>query len=344
MRKLMVGVACTLCISGAQAQSSVTLYGLIDSGVQYLTNANQAGKSQWSQTSGAYLPSRFGIKGREDLGGGYAAYFTLENGFNANDGTQATATSFFNRFSFVGIDTPYGSISMGRQGSVQYDKTVFYEPLYYGNYSQLSLNAAPISIFKLNNTVKYQSKSYAGFDFEAQYGFGQEIPGEPTAGRYLGAAIEYIHAGLSARVLHEQTRGSVTGAIDQSSRVDKRTSVAALYQIQPFSVFADWTLVTGDLQLSPRGSVYSVGVSYMPKPDIRLVAEGGMYKRVYLSGTPKLFDLMAQYFLSKRTSVYLIGGYMINSGNASNGVVYTTATSKPGQTQLGVSAGVDVRF
>ena len=344
MKRIIAGVACTFAITGAQAQSSVTLYGLIDAGVQYLTNANAAGKSQWSQTSGAYLPSRFGIRGREDLGGGYAAYFTLENGFNANDGTQATTTSFFNRFAFVGIDTPYGSISAGRQGSVQYDKTVFYEPLYYGNYSQLSLNAAPIAIFKLNNTVKYQSKSFAGFNFEAQYGFGQELPGQATAGRYIGAAIEYVHEGLSARVLHEQTRGSITGAIDQSSLVDKRTSVAAVYQAQWFSLFADWTRVTGDLQLSPRGSVYSVGASYLPKPDIRLVAEAGMYKRTSLSGTPKLFDFMAQYFLSKRTSVYLIGGYMINSGNTSNGVVYTTATSKPGQTQLGLSLGVDHRF
>jgi predicted porin len=344
MKRTIAGVTCALAVAGANAQSSVTLYGLVDGGIQYLTNANKAGKSQWSTASGSYLPSRFGFRGREDLGAGYSAFFSLENGFNVNDGTVATSSSFFNRFALVGLETPYGSVSLGRQGSVQYDKTVFYEPLYYANYSQLSLNAAPISIFKLNNTVKYTSKSYGGFDVEAQYGFGQQIAGKPTAGRYFGGAIEYIYGGLSTRVLHEETRGSVTGTVDQSSLVDKRTSVAAVYIYNPFSLFADWTRVTGDLQLSPRGSVYSVGASYLPKPDIRLVAEAGMYKRTALSGTPKLFDFMAQYLLSKRTSIYLIGGYMINAGNSNYGVVYTTSTPTPGQTQLGLTLGIDHRF
>ena len=145
-------------------------------------------------------------------------------------------------------------------------------------------------------------------------------------------------------MLHEETRGNLTGIIDQSSLVDKRTSLAALYKFNPFSFFANWTRVTGDLQLSPRSNVYSVGASYFPKPDIWLVAEGGMYKRTGLSGTPKLFDAMAQYLLSKRTSVYLIGGYMINAGNSSYGVVYHTSTLSPGQTQLGVTLGIDHRF
>jgi predicted porin len=110
----------------AHAQSSVTMYGIVDAGVQYLTNADAAGHNQVSLASGSYLPSRFGFVGREDLGGGYAAIFRLENGFNLSNGAVATTTSFFNRFAFVGLDTPVGQVTLGRQGSVQYDKTVFY--------------------------------------------------------------------------------------------------------------------------------------------------------------------------------------------------------------------------
>jgi predicted porin len=328
----------------AQAQSSVTLYGVVDVGVQYLTNANKAGQSQWSMASGSYLPSRFGVTGREDLGNGYAAIFTLENGFNANDGSVATSSSFFNRFAFVGIDTPAGKITLGRQGSVQYDKTVFYDPLYYGTYSQLSLNAAPITTFKVNNMVKYQSASFAGFDVDAAYGFGQQIAGSNTAGRYTGLALEYVNGALFARVLYEELRGSVTAAVDQSSLADRRVSAAAVYKGSTYTFFADYTHVMGDLHLSPDGSIYTVAAAIQATPFLRFVGEAGMYHRSFLSGTPKLFNVMAQYFLSKRTSLYAIGGYMINAGGNNYGVAYPAATSLAGQTQLGVTLGIDHRF
>lgn len=340
-------LALTLCASAAglaHAQSSVTLYGVVDTSLQYLTNADRGGHGQWSVASGSYLPSRFGITGREDLGGGYAAIFMLENGFNGNDGSVATTSSFFNRFSFVGIDTPVGKITLGRQGSVQYDKTVFYEPLYYGTYSQLSLNAAPITTFKVNNMVKFQSANYAGFDLDVAYGFGQQLPGSNTAGRYMGAALEYLHGPFSTRVLYEEVRGTVSGAVDQSSLVDRRASAAAVYKGAQWTFFADYTRVTGNLHLSPEGDIYTVGTAYQATPFLRFVGEAGLYHRSFLPGTPKLFDAMAQYFLSKRTSLYAIGGYMINSGGNAYSVLYPNTTALAGQTQLGLALGIDHRF
>jgi predicted porin len=328
----------------AHAQSSVTMYGIVDAGVQYLTNADAAGHNQVSLASGSYLPSRFGFVGREDLGGGYAAIFRLENGFNLSNGAVATTTSFFNRFAFVGLDTPVGQVTLGRQGSVQYDKTVFYDPLYYASVSQLSLNASPISTFKLPNLVKYQSATYAGLNTLLAYGFGQQLAGSNTAGRYMGAAVEYVQGGLATRVLYEEQRGSVTGAVNQSSLVDRRVSVAAVYRADAFQLFADYTNVSGDLHLSPAGSIYTVAAGYRPTPFWWLVAEAGLYHRNSLAGTPKLFNLMAQYSVSKRTSLYAIGGYMINSGQNAYSVVYPNPTAVAGQTQLGVTVGIDHRF
>jgi predicted porin len=344
MKRAFAAAACVLATCHAQAQSSVTLYGIVDTGVQYLTNADKAGNNQWSLSSGSYLPSRFGFVGREDLGSGYAAIFRLENGFSVNNGAVATTTSFFNRFAYVGVDMPAGTLTLGRQGSVQYDKTVFYDPFYYASISQLSLNASPIATFKINNMVKFQSQTVAGFNIDAAYSFGEQVAGSNTAGRYFGGALEYVNGPFFTRALYEEMRGNITGNVDQSSLADRRASIAAAYKGETISLFADFTRVMGDLQLSPNGNIYTVGAAWQATPFLRFAGEAGLYHRSHLSGTPKLFNAMAQYFLSKRTSLYAIGGYMINSGGNDYSVVYPTTTAVAGQTQLGIAVGIDHRF
>lgn len=344
MKRAFAVAACAIVTCQAHAQSSVTLYGILDAGVQYLTNADKNGANQWSLASGPNQPSRFGLTGREDLGGGYAAIFRLENGFNINNGSVATTTSFFNRFAYVGVDTPAGTLTFGRQGSVQFDKTVLYDPFYYASISQLSLNAAPLATFKINNMVKFQSVSVAGFNVDAAYSFGQQLPGSNTAGRYMGIALEYTKNAWAARALYEEARGSITGTVDQSSLVDRRASVAGAYRGQILTVFADYTHVMGDLHLSPNGDIYTVGAAWQATPFLRFAGEAGLYHRSFLPGTPKLFNAMAQYFLSKSTSFYAIGGYIINSGDNAYSVLYPNPTAIPGQTQLGIAIGVDHRF
>jgi predicted porin len=70
----------------AQAQSSVTLYGVVDAGLGYVSNANQASDSLWGMINGNLSGSRWGLKGTEDLGGGLKAIFQLENGFDPGTG------------------------------------------------------------------------------------------------------------------------------------------------------------------------------------------------------------------------------------------------------------------
>src|SRR4029078_6532063 len=70
----------------AQAQSSVTLYGVVDAGLGYVSNANQNGDSRWGMINGNLSGDRWGWKGTEDLGGGLKAIFQLENGFDVGTG------------------------------------------------------------------------------------------------------------------------------------------------------------------------------------------------------------------------------------------------------------------
>jgi predicted porin len=105
----------------AHAQSSVTLYGTLDAGLIY-TN-NQAGHSNWQQGSGSVSDTYFGLRGSEDLGNGLHAIFTLESGFNLNNGSLKENNTLFNRQAYVGLQSnQYGTVTLGRQ----YDSMVDY--------------------------------------------------------------------------------------------------------------------------------------------------------------------------------------------------------------------------
>ena len=335
--------AAALLPMAAHAQSNLSLYGMLDVGVQHLTHANAAGASQTALASGSFLPSRWGMRGQEDLGGGYNAFFLLEAGFNVDDGTNASPAIFFNRVSYVGLGTPYGAVSFGRQGSVQFDKTYLYDPMYFATYSNLSLNAAPISTLKQGNSIKFQSKSYGGFNLLATYGLGQELAGKPAAGRYAGVALEYTTDSLSARVLHEQQRGNV-GATDQSPLTDRRSSVAASYKTGPFHFYGDYTRVSGDLKLSPPGHIYTVAAGWRASEQWRFVVEGGAYKQPGLSGATTLVNALAQYSLSPRTSLYAIAGRVNNKNGTQFGVAYPATMAVANQGQTGITLGVNHRF
>src|SRR5690606_21611484 len=98
----------------AQAESSVTLYGLIDLG--YMNDHDDAKGTSQGIDSGNESGSRWGIKGEEDLGDGLKAVFQLESGFNADNGTSAQSGRLFGRWAYVGLKSDtLGELRLGRQ-------------------------------------------------------------------------------------------------------------------------------------------------------------------------------------------------------------------------------------
>src|SRR5438128_11597396 len=91
LKVLLVGTALVAILGIAQAQSNVTVYGLLETGVRNSTNQNAAGDSQLQMGDGVLNPSRWGITGSEDLGGGLKAGFTLESGFQVKNGSSINA-------------------------------------------------------------------------------------------------------------------------------------------------------------------------------------------------------------------------------------------------------------
>src|SRR5262245_38630711 len=97
----------------AHAQSSVTLYGVIDAGLIYVNNVN--GAHQYAAQAGWYQGNRWGLYGTEDLGGGYQAIFRLESGFSVQTGALGQGGALFGRQAYVGLASPYGTVTLGRQ-------------------------------------------------------------------------------------------------------------------------------------------------------------------------------------------------------------------------------------
>jgi GBP family porin len=215
MKRMTVALAMTSVFAGhAYGQSSVTLYGIIDEGITY-TN-NQAGHSTWQQTDGAINTSRWGLRGNEDLGSGLKAIFTLENGFNASNGTLRQGGREFGRQAFVGLGSAqFGTVTLGRQydsvvdylgplalTGTQYGGTFFAHPFDNDNLD---------NDFRINNSVKFQSPDFHGLRFGALYGFSNAA-GDFSNNRAYSFGASYNYSGVTVSAAYLQLNQNLTTA------------------------------------------------------------------------------------------------------------------------------------
>ncbi|RKP59037.1 porin [Pararobbsia silviterrae] len=210
MKKSLIALAALGTVASAsQAQTSVTLYGLIDAGVTYVNSTSvkvtggTAGHSLIAQQDGATAGlsgSRWGVRGTEDLGGGLSAIFVLENGFSYNTGALGQGGDFFGRQAFVGLSsTQYGTFTLGRQ----YDTGVdLIQPIAaYGTWGNLTAHAGDIdnigNLNRVNNTFKYTSATYSGFKVTGMYSLGG-IAGDSSRNGLMSFGAGYSNGPINA--------------------------------------------------------------------------------------------------------------------------------------------------
>jgi GBP family porin len=178
-KTLLVGALTGVFATMAHAQSSVTLYGLLDVGISYTnsTSTTQGGRSNFQMSNAMMQSNRWGMRGAEDLGGGLKAIFVLENGFTLTNGKLAQGGREFGRNAYVGLtDSKLGTLTLGRQNEFMYD--------WVGHMSFADFNGVGGNIFahvmdndnligtmRINNAVKYTSKTYAGLTLGGMYAF-----------------------------------------------------------------------------------------------------------------------------------------------------------------------------
>ena len=181
MKKILAAAALGSLGITAHAQSSVTLYGIIDAGVTYVTNAaTPTGHDHlFKYGDGVAQGSRWGLRGTEDLGGGLKALFVLESGFSSGDGTLQQGGAEFGRQAFVGLaKNDVGSVTLGRQYSFSTDflgaNYTMGSQTPAGNYAYHINDLDQLTASRINNSIKFSSANFAGVTFGGMYGFSNQ--------------------------------------------------------------------------------------------------------------------------------------------------------------------------
>ncbi|WP_233882012.1 porin [Paraburkholderia flagellata] len=225
-RTALALVSCALSIS-VHAQSSVTLYGTVDAGLIYSTNqqtthtdGSTSGHANWQLGGGNLVPSRWGLTGSEDIGGGTSVNFTLENSFFSQNGTMLQGGTLFNRNAWVGVaNSHYGTLTLGRQYDPFSDNLGAYvssntwATLFGAHFGDVdNLNEA----FNFNNSIKYVSPSFGGFTLGGLFSFGG-VAGNFSQNRGWSLAANYANGPLSLSAGYLELRNPVQAALGGES-------------------------------------------------------------------------------------------------------------------------------
>lgn len=357
----------------ASAQSSVTLYGIVDTGIAYIHNSGGQ-SSQWKMSAGNLSGNEWGLKGTEDLGGGWSAIFTLENGFDLGSGQLQNGGREFGRQAFVGIaSTSYGTLTLGRQ----YDPiSDLLQPITADAYSGFFATPGDVdnydSSVRFNNAVKWASPVWAGFTFEAMYTPGG-VAGSTGSGQTYSGGASYVRGPLSlaAGYLHVDngnptvsTRGtssadsffnsSVNAAYATSRSVNvaraggqyviDSVTVGAAYSYSQYIPDASSTFV--DKEKYHNGSLFAI---WQATPAFQVV--GGYNFTKSLGDSSAKYhqaNLGVDYLLSKRTDVYAAAGYTHASGSngqgAAQAVIGSYDIDSGKQSQVMAIVGVRHKF
>lgn len=339
----------------AHAQSSVSLYGVIDTALTYVHNAD-GNQKLYGMNSGNMQGSRWGLKGTEDLGSGLSAVFQLENGFDSTNGRLGQGGRQFGRQAFVGLSsTTAGTVTLGRQ----YDPLIdLVQGMTADNYfGSVFATAGDVdnydNSFRVNNAVKYTSPVWSGLQFELMYSFGNLAGATGSENTYSGA-VAYNNGpiGLSAgyiKMTNSPASSTPVGRTTWTSSSDGPfdgpvnagyatahsigiARVAGQYVVGAFTVGAGYS----NSQYKPDGSSvfttsekYNTGqafLNYQATPAM-LVGLGYSYTKSSGDTSAKYHQVSigADYSLSKRTDIYIVGAYQHASGETGDGAGGATA-------------------
>ena len=208
MKKTLAAAAVLGAFAGSAIAADVTLYGVIDMGLNYShvdTDTKAKDIDSFSMESGQLAGSRWGLKGTEDLGNGLTVGFVLENGFSADNGSEGDGP-MFDRESMLFVEGGFGKLAFGRigsfnQGQGSFTKIGMLSPLgtSFGNYSAQAGNVFATT-GRLDNSIVYQSPAFAGFQVLAMYSMGKNGEGEneSSTDRYYALGATYKNGPLAA--------------------------------------------------------------------------------------------------------------------------------------------------
>ena len=357
MKKTLIALAALGAMAGvAHAQSSVTLYGLVDAYVgqtsteitSTVAGASRAKLKQNVVNGSGQNNSRWGMRGTEDLGGGMKGLFVLEGGFQPDTGASATVSnqggSLFGRQAWVGLSSGFGTVGLGRQYPAYDDLRGATNMIYDSNFATTgTVWGTGLQDYqnRSSNAIKYTSPDFAGFSGAVTYGLGENKTATTDAESVASIHVKYANGPLLVGFAHQTEKQvistanslfvSLAPATVNSTR--KYNMVGASYDFGVAKITAQYNQAKGQ-QINTTASAsdkeVNVGVSVpfgaaaiaaglsRAKSEGSGVGNGGTNKGTGVS-------LLGTYALSKRTNLYT--GFLVTKVETANAATETKAST-----------------
>jgi predicted porin len=319
-RSLPVAAAAALALglaTGAQAQSSVSIYGLMDMSVGQYQSTGSPNKL-WRAQSGNMTTSFLGFKGTEDLGGGLKAVFAFEHFLRADTGDAGrfNGDAFWARSAYVGLSGAFGTTKLGRNTTPLFVSTLIFNALgdsfgYSPSIRQLftpNTGAGMLGFYGdtgWNNSLAYTSPNFSGLTLNLIGNLGEGAAS--ATGRNIGGNLLYFGGPVAATVAFQQVKN---GAFGTPAGWDSQDTiqVGASYDLTVAKLFGQYTLAKTKATLDTETKIYGVGVS-VPIGAGKVLLQ---YGNATADRGPapevvnKTLTVGYDYFLSKNTDVYAV--------------------------------------
>ena len=330
MKKTLIALAALSSIAGiAQAQSSVTLYGIADvyvaseSTTARSTTAGITSSNKTTQTlvdSGGMNTSRFGMRGVEDLGGGLKAVFALEGGIDVSTGATSSG-SLFGRQAFVGVNGDFGTVTLGRhltayellRGATNHsDNAILF------SFSQLRAvysNGVVDYASRTSNSLAYTSPSFGGFSGALVLGTGEDKTASVKASRNNSFHLKYANGPLLVGYAYQNEKFNAGSALSTPGTAVPLGEVAQRdYNLFGASYDFGVAKITGSYQVAKQKNSVAPAIDGKDKEfqagvtvPFGAAAVSAGYVRSKSDNTglkAQGFSLLGTYSLSKRTALY----------------------------------------
>ncbi len=323
MKKSLVALA-VMAVSGiASAQSTVTLYGLVDAWVGTVkdNNLSQSGVNvphPFSGSGGGLQTSRFGLKGTEDLGGGLKANFVLEAGFDPSTGaannytnpyTGATSTAVFGRQSWLGVSGGFGELKLGKMwtpydmvkgsGAAGFDSLLFAP--------STSVWASNSYQDRPGNSIYYETPNIGGFSAAAMYSFGENKTAAVGAGKIVSMNVAYANGPVGASLAYQTEKANAAANTIKYTQLNGSYDFGVVKLLGAYGNVKNGTTPITAVA-ADKTTEYQIGLDFPVSTALTLSGGYARSKSKLPAGAADLkrtgYGFAALYALSKRSNLY----------------------------------------
>lgn len=335
----------------ANAQSNVTLYGVVNGGVRWVNGVNGGSAVKYAPTLD---PNRLGLVGAEDIGDGVKIIFRLESQFSSSNGALSTNNTLWSREAIVGLDGRFGHLTMGRQFSAAEDVAIALDPLQVEATDPALTPTALLgaNFFTLdtrfNNSVKYRAR-WHGFEAGASYSFGN-VAGSQRAGASYSVETSYRSGIFKGGIAYQRVYNA------DASQVAQDYYAGTAWQFGPAELFLSYLELsvsgTAKAPSQRRDDVPQGGIKWQFTPALSVTAAyyddiasnlGNVHGA---TGHKQTAYLAVRYLLSRRTEVYAEVDRNQFSGKYVNDPVNLAAFGRTAHSSgvTGAAVGLITRF